>query len=87
MKNRTVNISFRSDLLKVIDRVAKEEARSRSELIREAARLYIDRKHRWASLFTAAETATRLSGATLADIPGEIAKVRRAKSKSTHKRR
>ena len=40
----TVNISFQDDLLNAIDNVAKEEARTRSELLREAARIYIERK-------------------------------------------
>lgn len=42
MKTVTVNISFRKDLLESIDAVAKRESRTRSELIREAARRYID---------------------------------------------
>ena len=46
----TVNISFNSDLLQQIDQVAQEESRSRSELIREAARTYIERKRRWAQI-------------------------------------
>ena len=36
----TVNISFKNDLLQQIDEIAEKEARTRSELIREAARLY-----------------------------------------------
>ena len=43
-KTNTVNISFREDLLHEIDEVARSESRSRSELLREAARLYIERK-------------------------------------------
>ena len=46
-KSSTVNISFRDELLDEIDDVAKAESRSRSELIREAARMYIERKRRW----------------------------------------
>ena len=34
----TVNISFNTEILKQIDKLAKSEARTRSELIREAAR-------------------------------------------------
>jgi len=41
MKTVTVNISFREELLECIDAVAKRESRTRSELIREAARDYI----------------------------------------------
>jgi CopG family transcriptional regulator/antitoxin EndoAI len=51
MKNVTVNLSFRSDMLEKIDKAAKSESRSRSELIREATRLYIERKKRWNDIF------------------------------------
>ncbi len=51
MNSNTVNISFRKDLLRQIDKIAKEEFRSRSELIREAARMYIERKSRWNTIF------------------------------------
>jgi metal-responsive CopG/Arc/MetJ family transcriptional regulator len=52
MKSSTVNISFSDDLLRKIDQVARDESRSRSELIREAARGGdIDRKHRWKQIF------------------------------------
>ncbi len=46
----TVNISFQKKLLKDIDSVALDEDRSRSELIREATRQYIERKKRWKEL-------------------------------------
>ncbi|EIE03478.1 ribbon-helix-helix protein, CopG family [Leptospira licerasiae serovar Varillal str. VAR 010] len=45
--NQTVNISFEKGLLKEIDKIAKREHRSRSELIREAARAYIEKKFKW----------------------------------------
>jgi len=62
MNTKTVNISFRKDLLKKIDKVAKEESRTRSELIREAARLYIEKKERWEKIFDfGAQQAARLS--------------------------
>ena len=46
MSTVTVNISFQDALLRDIDRVARGEARSRSELLREAAREYIRRRER-----------------------------------------
>ena len=48
----TVNISFQDDLLNAIDNIAEEEARTRSELLREAARMYIERKRRWEEMFS-----------------------------------
>jgi CopG family transcriptional regulator / antitoxin EndoAI len=56
MKTSTVNISFQTELLGLIDEVAREESRSRSELIREAARMYIDRKKRWRDIFAFGKT-------------------------------
>ncbi|OGR87981.1 MAG: hypothetical protein A3J74_03660 [Elusimicrobia bacterium RIFCSPHIGHO2_02_FULL_57_9] len=47
----TVNISFPKSLLKDIDSVAEEESRTRSELLREATRMYIERKRRWKGIF------------------------------------
>ena len=44
--NVTVNLSFQDTLLKEIDAEAKRESRSRSELLREASRLYIQRQMR-----------------------------------------
>ena len=51
MATSTVNISFQEDLLSRIDQIAQGESRSRSELIREAARLYIEKKLRWEGVF------------------------------------
>jgi CopG family transcriptional regulator / antitoxin EndoAI len=51
MSTSTVNISFQKELLKQIDNTAKEETRTRSELIREAARMYIERKKRLDKIF------------------------------------
>lgn len=47
MSASTVNISFSKDLLLQIDKIAKEEMRSHSELVREASRMYIERKKKW----------------------------------------
>ncbi|MGA2959488.1 MAG: ribbon-helix-helix protein, CopG family [Thermodesulfobacteriota bacterium] len=41
MRNLTVNISFQDRLLEEIDAEAKRESRTRSELLREAAPLYV----------------------------------------------
>ena len=41
MKTDTVNISFQKSLRKQIDDVATQESCTRSELVREAARMYV----------------------------------------------
>ncbi len=77
----TVNISFSDKLLKEIDKVAQEESRSRSELLREAARSYIERKRRWARIFDAGAAAGRAKAVTPDVVDSEIAAYRREKRK------
>ncbi len=76
-KTNTVNISFRSDLLEAIDDVAKAESRSRSELIREAARMYIERKRRWDALFEFGNSKASSQDLTEEDVISEIANARK----------
>ena len=77
METTTVNISFKKDLLKQIDRIAREEVRSRSELIREAARAYIERKNRWNAIFDFGDKQTSSLNLTPEDVPAEISKYRK----------
>ena len=76
-KTSTVNISFREELLEEIDDVARAESRSRSELIREAARMYIERKRRWDAIFSTADQMVAASNAKEGDVLSEIKKQRR----------
>ncbi|MBI2611286.1 ribbon-helix-helix protein, CopG family [Candidatus Gottesmanbacteria bacterium] len=62
MDGQIVNISLPSKLLKLADRVAEKEARSRSELFREAIRNYVLRRARWDELFNYAEKKARRLG-------------------------
>lgn len=75
----TVNISFQDSLLKSIDRVARSESRSRSELLREAARAYIQRKERWADLFAAGQALAAEKDITPEDVAREVAARRKSK--------
>jgi len=75
----TVNISFQEGLLADIDRQARSERRSRSELVREAARLYIERKKRWGQVFTLGESLSQQQGLTEKDINSQIQAHRKAK--------
>lgn len=77
MKSSTVNISFRKELLEQIDQIAKEESRSRSELIREAARTYIESKMRWKKIFEFGEKMAKENKLTEADIEKEIETIRK----------
>ncbi|MBW1787966.1 MAG: ribbon-helix-helix protein, CopG family [Deltaproteobacteria bacterium] len=68
----TVNISFQDTLLDDIDRVAQEESRSRSELLREAVRSYIQRKERWAGIFAMGREIAKTEGLKPEDVSREI---------------
>lgn len=79
MAINTVNISFDKNLLKEIDKIAKSEYRSRSELIREAARLYIERKEKWKNIFESFDKITENQNLTEADVLNEIKEYRKTK--------
>ena len=80
MSVSTVNISFQNDLLAQIDRIANNEDRTRSELIRDAVRMYIERKKEWENVY---KTGKEI-GATLEisedDVMSEIKEYRKAKA-------
>jgi len=79
MKTGTVNISFQEGLLRQIDQTAREESRSRSELIREAARMYIERKKRWKDIFVFGEKQAGRLELSEHDVESEIGTYRRSK--------
>jgi CopG family transcriptional regulator/antitoxin EndoAI len=81
MKTGTVNISFQEGLLRQIDETAREESRSRSELIREAARMYIERKKRWKDIFAFGEKQVRRLRLSEGDVESEIGTYRESKSR------
>jgi len=77
----TVNISFQKNLLVQIDQIANDEARTRSELIREAVRIYIERKKEWEAVFlTGAKIGSTLD-ISEKDIMKEIKSYRKSKIK------
>lgn len=77
MNVATVNISFPKDLLKAIDAVALEESRTRSDLLREATRIYIERKRRLSRMFSFWKREAK--DLTPASVEKAIQKVRRAR--------
>ncbi len=52
MKARTLNISLPSNLVTLMDQVAKKQFSSRSDLIRIAIVSYMKRQEMWAVLFS-----------------------------------
>lgn len=75
-----VSISFPEHLVAEVDRLAKKERRSRSELIREAVRLYIERRDRWNKIFAMGKATARNKGLSERDIAAEVQTYRRSKS-------
>ena len=73
----TVNISFQPELLAAIDAEAAREARNRSDLLREAARLYIERQHRWDNVFKLGDAIRTKGNLTETDVGAEITAARR----------
>ena len=81
MSTTTVNVSFQGSLLAEIDRLAQTESRSRSELLREAARFYIGRKRRWDDIFRHGKALASRSRLTEEDVTAEIQEHRRRKAR------
>ena len=52
MLTQTFNISLPKDLVKKVDKFAKKEYRNRSELIKEALRVYLQKRQEWEDLFS-----------------------------------
>ena len=83
MNSTTVNISFHKSLLKDIDAIANSESRSRSELLREAARMYIDRKKRWEDIFAHGRSLAKRKNLTEKDLAAEIRRHRSSKRRKS----
>lgn len=77
MKTSTVNISLQNDLMAAIDATARAESRTRSELIREAARAYVQRRNRWTKIFAFAEHQGHQRRLKSADVDSAIAAYRK----------
>lgn len=80
MNSTTVNISFQKDLLSEIDDIARRESRSRSELLREAARTYINQRKRWEKIFKYGEMVARKQKLREGDVASEIQAYRKQKA-------
>jgi predicted transcriptional regulator len=59
MDGQVINISLPSKLLKLADQVAEREARTRSELFREAIRSYVLRMVQWDEVFAYGDKKAR----------------------------
>jgi len=80
MKTVTVNIALHRPLLEKIDRTGSERrSRTRSELVREASRLYLARKERWKAIFKFGQRQAKRLGLREGDVAAAVASIRRAR--------
>ena len=77
MKNTTISISLKKSLLEEIDEVARKESRTRSDLIRDAVRLYIERKKRWKDIFAFGKNQVKRLGLKEKDVEKSITQYRK----------
>ncbi|MBN1341255.1 MAG: ribbon-helix-helix protein, CopG family [Phycisphaerae bacterium] len=69
---KTVSVSLPEPLLRQLDEIARDESRSRSELMREAARMYIELRCRWKDIFMLGNEVRRKRRITPALVVREI---------------
>jgi len=82
MSVSTVNIPFQDDFLVQIDQIADTESRTRSELIMNAVRLYIDRKREFEDLFKIGQQIGPTLAVSEKDVMGEIKDYRKARQRA-----
>ena len=76
MNEATINISFDNDFLNKIDTVAKAESLTRTELIYNSIKIYIDYKQRLKELYEYGKSMAKKNALTENDIFDEIKKYR-----------
>ncbi len=77
MNTQTLNISLPRELVKKVDQQAKEEYRNRSEFIRQALRVYLNRRNEWNQIFAAFGKAAKKAGIKTEEQVNEIVKEHR----------
>jgi len=77
MSVSTVNIPFQDDFLVQIDQIANIESRTRSELITQAVKLYIDQKQEFEELFKIGKQIGSTLEISEDDVMGEIKQYRK----------
>lgn len=77
MNTQTFNIALPRELLKKVDEQAKEEYKNRSEFIREALRIYLNRRAEWNQIFTSFGKAAKKAGITTEQQVNELVREHR----------
>lgn len=78
---KTFNISFPQELVKEVDRVAKRESMSRSEMIRMATRAYLDWTLQWKAIQNEGRARAKRLGIKPSDVERLVHEVRGVKLK------
>ncbi|HEY5038024.1 MAG TPA: ribbon-helix-helix protein, CopG family [bacterium] len=73
----TINLSLSKVLLSEVDVEARKESRSRSELMREALKVYLERRERWDKIFEFGRNLARRKGLKPKDVDAAIREIRR----------
>lgn len=79
--SQTVTISLPPDLAEEVDRLASAEHRTRSELLREAFRQYVERRRRWEQLFALGRRTATKHGLTEEAIAAAVTRRRRGRAR------
>jgi metal-responsive CopG/Arc/MetJ family transcriptional regulator len=77
-----VNISFQDDFLVQVDQIATNESRTRSELILNAVRLYVDQRKEFKELFKIGQRIGSTLEIAETDIMDEIKQYRKEKQQA-----
>jgi metal-responsive CopG/Arc/MetJ family transcriptional regulator len=77
VSRRTVTVSLPPELAKRVDRAAKAEGRTRSELFRQALQQYLAVAERWDRIFTYGEELAARTGVTEQDVQRAVESKRR----------
>ena len=75
----TINLTFDDDLMRQIDYFADNESRTRTDLIYNSVKMYINRKKRLQELYTYGENIASQNNFTEKDIMEEIKNYRKNK--------
>ncbi len=76
-----MTISLPPKLVREVDRKARFEGRSRSELVREALRQYLNRQDRWEQIFAYGRNAAEKANVKDKDVTRIVKERRRARAR------
>jgi predicted transcriptional regulator len=76
----TVTVPFQEDLLQQADKFAADKVRSRTDIIIEATRIYLEREQQWQAIFSYGESLASEIDLTEDDVMNEIKEWRKNKN-------